>query len=93
MSAFHYAVKVVSYYFHVSFLETCKSHGLCSTGLIIRKKFFIEFESDEEKIQRKIFWKRDALVYVKGCSALKKSFGISYINWKRILTMKTLRNG
>ena len=54
VSAFHYAVKVVSYYFHVSFLETCKSHGLCSTGLSIRKKLFIEFESDELKV----FWKK-----------------------------------
>ena len=45
VSAFHYAVKVVSYCFHVSFIETCKSYGLCPTGLSIRKKPFIEFES------------------------------------------------
>ena len=53
VSAFQYAVKVVSYYLHVSFLETCKSYGLCPTGLSIRKKPFIEFESDELKV----FWK------------------------------------
>ena len=29
---FQYAVKVVSYCLHVSFLETCKSYGLCPTG-------------------------------------------------------------
>ena len=52
-SAFQYAVKVVSYYLHVSFLETCKCYGLCPTGLSIRKKPFIEFESDELKV----FWK------------------------------------
>ena len=52
-SAFHYAVKVVSQYFHVSFLKTCKSYGLCPTGLSIRKKPFIEFESDKLKV----FWK------------------------------------
>ena len=101
VSAFHYAVKVGSDYFHVSFLETCKSYGLCPTGLSIRKKPFIVLESDKLKV----FWKETVenteknlfeayvLVYVKGCSALKKSFGMSYMNWKRILTMKTLRNG
>ena len=50
VSAFHYAVKVVSYHFHVSFLETCKSYELCPTGLSIRKKPFREFESDELKV-------------------------------------------
>ena len=53
VSAFQYTVKVVSYYLHISFLETCKSYGLCPTGLSIRKKPFIEFESDELKV----FWK------------------------------------
>ena len=38
VSGFLYAVKVVSYYLHVSFLETCKSYGLCLTVLSIRKK-------------------------------------------------------
>ena len=88
-------------YFHVSFLETCKSYGLCPTGLSIRKKPFIVLESDKLKVfwketvenTEKILLKRYVLVYVKGCSALKKCFGMSYTNWKRILTMKTLRNG
>ena len=53
VSAFHYAVKVGSDYFHVSFLETCKSYGLCPTGLSIRKKPFIVLESDKLKV----FWK------------------------------------
>ena len=53
MSAFQYAVKVISYYFHVSFLETCKGSGLCPTALSIRKKTYIEFESNEWKV----FWK------------------------------------
>ena len=52
-SAFQYTVKVVSYYLNISFLETCKSYGLCPTGLSIRKKPFMEFESDELKV----FWK------------------------------------
>ena len=52
VTVFQYAVKVVSYHFQVSFLETCKSHGLCPTGLSIRKKPFIEFEIDELKV----FW-------------------------------------
>ena len=33
-----YAVKFVSYYLHVSFLETCKSYGWCPAGLNIRQK-------------------------------------------------------
>ena len=53
ISVFQYAVKTVSYFFHVSFLETCKSYQLCPSGLNIRKKPFIEFESDELKV----FWK------------------------------------
>ena len=53
VSVFQYAVKGVSYYLHVSFLETCKSYGLCPKGLSIRKKPFIEFESDELNV----FWK------------------------------------
>ena len=52
MCALQYAVKVVSCYLHVSFLETCKSYGLLPRGLSIRKKPFIEFESDELKV----FW-------------------------------------
>ena len=52
VSGFQYAVKSVSYFFHVSFLETCKSYGLCPTGLNIRKKPFIEFETSDLKI----FW-------------------------------------
>ena len=50
--AFQYAVKAVSYFLHVSFLETCKSYDLCPSGLNIRKKPFIEFESDDLKV----FW-------------------------------------
>ena len=52
VSGFQYAVKSVSYFFHVSFLETCKSYGLCPTGLTIRKKLFIEFEISDLKV----FW-------------------------------------
>ena len=55
--AFQYAVKVVSYYLYVSFLETCKSYSLCPAGLNIRKKPFIEFESDDLII----FWKETLL--------------------------------
>ena len=44
ISVFQYAVKTVSYFFHVSFLETCKSYHLCPSGLNIKKKPFIEFE-------------------------------------------------
>ena len=47
----------MSYYLHVSFLETCKSCGLCPTGLNIRKKSFIESESDDLII----FWKETLL--------------------------------
>ena len=52
VSGFQYAVKSVSYFFHLSFLETCKSYGLCPAGLNIRKKPFIEFETSDLKI----FW-------------------------------------
>ena len=44
------AVKVVSYYLHVSFLETCKSYRLCPTGLSIKEKPFLVFESLELRV-------------------------------------------
>ena len=44
------AVKVVSYYLHVSFLETCKSYRLCPTGLNIKEKPFLVFESLELRV-------------------------------------------
>ena len=47
----------VIYYLHVSFLETCKSYGLCPADLNIRKKPFIEFECDDLII----FWKETLL--------------------------------
>ena len=36
----------------MSFLETCKSYGLCLAGLNIRKKPFIEFETNDLNV----FW-------------------------------------
>ena len=36
----------------MSFLETCKSYGLCPAGLNIQKKPFIEFETSNLKV----FW-------------------------------------
>ena len=53
MSAFQYSVKLVSYYLQVSFLEICKSYRLCPTGLSIKNKPFLEFESDDLRV----FWK------------------------------------
>ena len=47
----------MSYYLHVSFLEICKKHGFCPTGLNIQKRQFIEFESDDLII----FWKETLL--------------------------------
>ena len=55
--AFQFAVKTVSYYLHVPFLETCKSYKLCPAGLSISKKPFIEFETEDLKV----LWK-EALI-------------------------------
>ena len=57
VTTFQYVVKVMPYYLHVSFLETCKSYGLCPADLNIRKMPFIEFESDNLII----FWKETLL--------------------------------
>ena len=43
---------MLTYFFHASFLETCKSYGLCPAGLGIRKKPFLEFETSDLKV----FW-------------------------------------
>ena len=50
ISGFQYAVKRVLYFFHASFLETCKSYGFCPAGLNLRKKPFIEFQTTNLKI-------------------------------------------
>ena len=57
VSAFQYAVKVMSCNLYVPFLETCKSYGFCPAGLNLKKKLFIEFESDDLII----FWKQTLL--------------------------------
>ena len=57
VAAFQYTDKIMSYYLHVPFLETCKSYGLCPAGLNMIKKSFIEFESDNLII----FWKKTSL--------------------------------
>ena len=49
VTGFQYAVKSVSYFF-VSFLETCKSYGICPSRLNIRKKPFLEFETSDLKV-------------------------------------------
>ena len=53
VSAFQYAVKAMSCNLYVPFLETCKSYGFCPASLNLKKKLFIEFESDDIII----FWK------------------------------------
>ena len=82
------AVKVVSYYLHVSFLETCKSYRLCPTGLSIKEKPFLVFESLELRVFRKetiVNTEKDPLevlyvgIYGRMCS-IEKNFGISYIS-------------
>ena len=53
LSTFQYAIKSVSYFCHVAFLENCKSFNLCPAGLCIKKDLFIKFESDDLNV----FWK------------------------------------
>ena len=50
VSGFQFAVKCVSYFFHVSFPETYKSYGLCPAGLNVRNKPFIELETRDLKV-------------------------------------------
>ena len=47
---FQYPVKIVSYFFNVPFLETCKSHGHCLAGLNICQKLLVEFETSDLKV-------------------------------------------
>ena len=47
ISTFQYVVKSASYFYHVAFLESCKSFNLCPAGLCIKKDPFIKFESDD----------------------------------------------
>ena len=47
----------MSYYLHVSFLETCKSYELCPAGLSIPKKPFIELETE----YLRVLWKETVI--------------------------------
>ena len=55
--AFQYAVKFMSSYLHVPFLDTCERYGLCPPDSNINKKPFLELESDDLII----FWKKTLL--------------------------------
>ena len=46
-SCFRCAVKSLSYFIHIAFLETCSAFDLCPGGLQITKQPFISFESKE----------------------------------------------
>ena len=46
-SCFRSAVKGISYHYHIAFLEVCKSYNSFPRGLIVDKKPFISFSSDE----------------------------------------------
>ena len=59
--AFQFAIKMVPYYFHVSMLEICKSYELCTFGLSISKKHFIEFEIKNFKV----IWKETLIQFKK----------------------------
>ena len=43
-------LKVVCISFNMSFLETCKSYRFCLGALNIRKKPFLEFETNDLKV-------------------------------------------
>ena len=46
-SCFRSAVKGISYHYHVAFLEVCKSYNIVPKGLVVNKRPFISFSSDE----------------------------------------------
>ena len=47
ISSFQSAVKCCSYFYHIAFLETCKHADVHPNGLVIDKKPFISFVSEE----------------------------------------------
>ena len=101
VAAFQYAVKVISYYLHVSFLETCRSCTFYPTDLNIRKKLFIEFESDDLIIFCKetlLSTENDLLeaLFVEICKpmfTLEKSFGTNCRNSVKITQKKIQETG
>ena len=46
-SYFRSAIKCCSYFYHISYLESCKFVDVCPGGLIINKSPFISFSSHE----------------------------------------------
>ena len=78
--AFQFAIKMVSYYLHVSLLEICRSYELCTFGLSVSKKHFIEFEMKNLKVLWKetfIQSKKDLLedLCIEICDRLKNIKG------------------
>ena len=46
-STFRNAIKACRYFYHIAFLETCKSTDIVPTGLIIKQRPFISFNCAE----------------------------------------------
>ena len=47
ISCFRFGLKCCTYFYHVSYLETCKSFGVYPAGLQLNKTPFISFDNDE----------------------------------------------
>ena len=86
ISTFQFAVKTLSYYFHVAFLETCKSYSLCPSGLRINKDPFIKFESNDLQV----IWKnvitttQEQLLDTLCIGISEKLFNFIDVFWKEI---------
>jgi len=46
-SVYRCGIKSLKYFFHIAYLETCKSFDLIPNGLLLNKKPFISFITDD----------------------------------------------
>ena len=86
ISMFQYAVKSVSYFYHVAFLESCKSFNLCPAGLCIKKDPFIKFESDDLNVMWKnvITTTQEQLLDMLCIGISNRLFKLTESFWKEI---------
>ena len=86
ISTFQYAVKSGSYFYHVTFLESCMSFNLCPAGLCIKKDPFIKFESDDLNVMWKnvIMTTQEQLLDMLCIGNSNRLFKVTESFWKEI---------
>ena len=87
---FNKAKKIYNYFFHVIFLETCRSYGTFPEGLKINKQPFIKFESETQSTEWNTCIRSTEIDLCKMLEVglVKNMYALEEDFWKGIETLK-----